>query len=109
MPHPLGEALNFAVRRAAGHCGYGRISSPDFFGWIGNHVACVALSPSDRAFGDRDHFRSLDLPCDPAPAPAGAPLYAAHRYGDTRGDSHHSAAREPERGARLRPVARRVD
>src|SRR5882672_5264407 len=109
VPHALGEALNFAARRAAGHCGYGTISSPDFFGWIGSHVARLALSPSDRAFGVRDHFRALSISCDPAPAPTGAPIYAAHRCGDARGDPHHSAARQPEGGARLRPVSWRMD
>src|SRR4051794_33556791 len=108
MPHHLGEALNFAARRAAGHCGYGTISSPNFLGWTGRHVACVALSPPDRAFGDRDHFRTLGVSGDPAPAPAGTPLYATHRRGDARGDPDHSAARQPEGGTRLRPVSWRM-
>ena len=67
-------------------------------GWMYDHVvARAALSSSDRTVGTADHLRQIGVPGALAPAPAGAPLYAAHRRAVARGRSHHAAARHRAR------------
>ena len=68
-----------------------------------------AVSPPERAAGDRDHFRARDLFRAPAPARPGASLHVAHRWRRSRSGAHHAAARQPEGGARLCAEARRLD
>ena len=72
-------------------------------------AARAALPPAERTFGDQHCRRSADVSGARAPAPAGAPLHAAHPFGDARRGAHHAAARHLKRGARLRAEARRLD
>ena len=72
-------------------------------------VARAALPPAERTFGDQHCRRSAEVSGARAPAPAGAPLHAAHPFGDARRGAHHAAARQPQAGARIRAEARRLD
>src|SRR5262245_33981276 len=83
-----------------------RLLRPDF---DRNAAPRPALPSADRTADDQHRLRSSDLSRSRAPAPTGAPLYAPHSGGDARGDPDHAAARQPERGARLRREARRLD
>ena len=72
-------------------------------------AARAALPPAERTLGDQHCLRSGNVSGARAPAPAGAPLHAAHPFGDPRRGAHHAAARQPQGGARLRAEARRLD
>src|SRR6185437_9313181 len=70
--------------------------------WISRYAAaCVALPSSERASGDPNRVRPLDLSRAAAPASASAPLHVAHSIGDARSNFNDATAWNAEGSARI--------
>ena len=98
-----------SIKGTVGRFGYGSIGARVGFGVVRHAVACAALSPPERAAGDRDRVRRFGLSGAAAAAPSGAALHVTHPGDDPRSDSYHSAARHAEGSERFCAKARRLD